>query len=154
MSTSLGLILLFAFFVQFLFKLEWRWLFLLQQDEMFKRWSGVLIAIFILFQWVLSLTRTVKKWKKHAIRVQNIHKWLGALSPLIFYIHSISMGYGYLLLLSYIFFSNTLLGYFNLDVVKNNSDTFFKGWMITHVALSLVVSILMVFHVSMVFYYK
>ena len=153
-STLIGLLLLFAFFFQLFLKLEWQWLFQLQQDEMYKRWSGLFLAIFILFQWILSLTRTVKKWKRHAIGVQNIHKWLGALSPLFFYVHSMRLGYGYLLLLSYIFFSNTLLGYFNLDVIKNNSDALFKGWMITHVALSLVISIMMVFHVVIVFYYK
>ncbi|GGD03847.1 hypothetical protein [Hyunsoonleella pacifica] len=153
-STIVGLVLLLAFFIQYILKLEWSWLFLLQQDEMYKRWSGLFLAIFILFQWVLSLTRTVKKWKKHAMKMQSIHKWVGALSPIFFYIHSMSLGYGYLLLLSYIFFSNTILGYFNLDVLKNNSDALFKGWMITHVTLSLVVSIMMLFHITMVFYYK
>jgi cytochrome b561 len=153
-STIVGLVLLFAFFVQYSLKLEWTWLFQLQQQEMYKRWSGLILALFIGFQWLLSLTRTVKKWKSRAMGMQNIHKWLGALSPLFFYIHSMGMGFGYLLLLSYIFFSNTLLGYFNLDVLKNNSDALFKGWMITHVALSLVVTIMMVFHITMVFYYK
>ncbi|WP_255449825.1 hypothetical protein [Seonamhaeicola sediminis] len=126
----------------------------MQQDEMYKRWSGLLLGLLIAFQWLLSLVRTSKKLRKYAMSMQNIHKWLGAISPLIFYIHSIGMGYGYLLLLSYIFFSNTILGYFNLDVIKNNSDTLFKGWMIGHVSLSLIITILMVFHIVMVFYYK
>lgn len=153
-STIVGLVLLSAFLLQFFFKLEWGWLYALQEEEMYKRWSGLFLAIFIVFQWVLSLTRTVKKWKKYAMKMQAIHKWVGALSPIFFYVHSMGMGYGYLLLLSYIFFANTLLGYFNLDVMKNNSDALFKGWMITHVALSLVVSIMMLFHITMVFYYK
>ncbi|WP_246041089.1 hypothetical protein [Flavivirga rizhaonensis] len=121
---------------------------------MYKRWSGMVLALFIVFQWVLTLTRIIKKLRKHAISMQTIHKWLGAISPLVFYIHSMSLGYGYLLLLSYIFFSNTLLGYFNLDVIKNNSDLLFKGWMIAHVALSIIVTIMMVFHITIVFYYK
>lgn len=153
-STIVGLVLLSAFLLQFFLKLEWGWLYALQEEEIYKRWSGLFLAIFIVFQWVLSLTRTVKKWKKYAMKMQAIHKWVGALSPIFFYVHSMGMGYGYLLLLSYIFFANTLLGYFNLDVIKNNSDTLFKGWMITHVALSLVVSIMMLFHITMVFYYK
>ncbi|WP_203257197.1 hypothetical protein [Hyunsoonleella ulvae] len=152
--TIVGLVLLSAFLLQFFLKLEWGWLYALQEEEMYKRWSGLFLAIFIVFQWVLSLTRTVKKWKKYAMKMQAIHKWVGALSPIFFYVHSMGMGYGYLLLLSYIFFANTLLGYFNLDVMKNNSDALFKGWMITHVALSLVVSIMMLFHITMVFYYK
>lgn len=153
-STLVGLILLIAFFLQFFLKLEWDWLFQLQHEEMYKRWSGLGLAVFIAFQWLLTLTRTIKRLRKNAMTMQTIHKWLGALSPIFFYIHSMSLGYGYLLLLSYIFFSNTLLGYLNLDVIKNSSDTFFKGWMIVHVALSILVTILMVFHITMVFYYK
>lgn len=153
-STITGLILLSAFFLQFFLKLEWSWLLELQQQEMYKRWSGLVLALFIVFQWVLTLTRVVKKFRKYAMSMQTIHKWLGAVSPLFFYVHSMTLGYGYLVLLSYIFFSNTLLGYLNLDVIKNNSDTLFKGWMIMHVALSIIVSVMMVFHITMVFYYK
>ncbi|NMH88764.1 hypothetical protein HHX25_14720 [Flavivirga sp. Y03] len=153
-STLIGLVLVSVFFLQFLLKLEWHWLFELQQQEMYKRWSGLVLALFIAFQWILTLTRVIKRFKKHAMSMQAIHKWLGAFSPLFFYMHSMSLGYGYLLLLSYIFFSNTLLGYFNLDIIKNNSDLLFKGWMITHVALSIIVTIMMVFHITMVFYYK
>lgn len=153
-STILGLVLLFAFFIQFFLKLEWSWLLQLQQEEMFKRWTGLFLALFIVFQWMLSLTRSVKKLRKYNLNMQAAHKWLGAVSPLFFYIHSINLGYGYLLLLAYIFFSNALLGYINLDVIKNKGEVLFKGWMITHVALSLIISILMLFHITMVFYYK
>ncbi|MGE5943894.1 MAG: hypothetical protein ACM31G_06100 [Flavobacteriales bacterium] len=83
-----------------------------------------------------------------------IHKWAGAISPLLFYIHSMGFGYGYLLFFSYVFISNTLLGYLNLDVIKSNSDWLFKGWMIAHVALSITVTIVMFFHIGIVFYYK
>ncbi len=153
-STIVGLVLLCVFFLQFFLKLEWHWLFELQQQEMYKRWSGLALALFIVFQWILTLTRVIKKFRKHAMTMQTIHKWLGAICPLFFYIHSMSLGYGYLLLLSYIFFTNTLLGYFNLDVIKNKSDLLFKGWMIAHVALSIIVTIMMVFHITIVFYYK
>lgn len=153
-TTLIGLVLLTAFFLQFFLALQWNWLYELQQDEIYKRWSGLGLALFIAFQWVLTLTRVVKKWRTKAMTMLTIHKWLGAISPLLFYIHSMAMGYGYLLLLSYIFFSNTLLGYFNLDIIKNNSDTLFKGWMIAHVALSIIISIMLVFHVAVVFYYK
>ena len=153
-ATIVGLVLLVAFCLQLFLKLEWSWLFQLQQEEMYKRWSGLILGIFILFQWILTFTRVVKRFRKHSLLIQKLHKWIGALSPLFFYIHSIVLGYGYLLLLSYIFFSNALLGYINLDVIKNNGDFVFKGWMIIHVALSIIITILMAFHIAMVFYYK
>lgn len=152
--TSIGLLLLFLYVIQFVLGLKWEWLFNLQQDEMYKRWSGLGLAIFILMQWLLTFSRTIKNLRKYSIKVTNFHKWIGAFSPLFFYIHSMSFGYGYLMLLTYIFLVNTFIGYFNLDVIKSTNETLFKGWMITHVAFSIVITMLLFFHISMVFYYK
>ena len=152
--TLLGLVLLILFFIQFVFKLEWKWLLELQTGEMYKRWTGLVLALFITFQWVLTLTRVIKRFRKYSVKMTLIHKWIGALSPLFFYIHSIAAGYGYLALLTYLFFANALLGYLNLDVIKNNSDWLFKGWMIFHVLFSVIITVLMVFHIGVVFYYK
>lgn len=153
-STTIGLILLFLFFLQFALDLKWKWLYDLQQEEMFKRWSGFGLGMFILFQWLLTFSRVINKFKKYSFKVTNLHKWIGAISPLFFYIHSMELGYGYLALLAYVFLINTLIGYFNLDVIKSTNETLFKGWMITHVAFSIIVTILMVFHIAVVFYYK
>lgn len=153
-STNIGLILLFLFILQFLLNLKWEWLYNLQQDEMFKRWSGLGLGLFILFQWLLTFSRVIKKFIKNSYKIINLHKWIGALSPLFFYIHSMDLGYGYLALLAYVFLINTLIGYFNLDVIKSTNETLFKGWMIVHVAFSIIVTTLMVFHVGVVFYYK
>lgn len=154
LTTSIGLVLLVLFFVQFFLKLKWTWLAELQQEQLYKRWSGLFLALFITFQWVLTLTRVVKKLRKHSLKMTEIHKWAGALSPIFFYVHSMGMGYGYLAFLAYIFFANTLLGYINLDVIKSTSEVLFKGWMISHVAFSIIITILMFFHITMVFYYK
>ncbi len=153
-ASILGMVFLLVYFLQFFLKVKWDWLEELQHDELYKRWSGLGIAIFILFQWLLTLTRVIPRLRKHAVKMTVIHKWIGALSPVLFYVHSTGFGYGYLALLSYIFFANTLLGYVNLDVIKNNGELLFKGWMILHVAFSLIITILMFFHVGVVFYYK
>jgi hypothetical protein len=42
----------------------------------------------------------------------------------------------------------------NPDYIRNNSMWFFNGWMIAHVACSLLLTLLVVFHVGVVFYYK
>ena len=153
-TTLLGLVLFLLYFIQFFLKLDWNWLLDLQNKQMYKRWSGLGLAIFIIFQWLLTFTRIIPKLRKNAMKMNTIHKWLGAISPLLFYIHSMHLGYGYLLLLSYIFFANTLIGYINLDIIKNNSNLLFKGWMICHVAFSIIVTIIMLFHITIVFYYK
>ncbi|KQB42149.1 hypothetical protein RCH33_1491 [Flavobacterium daejeonense] len=126
----------------------------LQQEEMFKRWSGFGLGIFILFQWLLTFSRVIQKFRKYSLKVTQLHKWIGALSPLLFYFHSMELGYGYTALLAYLFLINTVLGYFNLDVIKSANEVLFKGWMIVHVAFSIIVTLLMVFHIGVVFYYK
>lgn len=153
-TTILGIILIVLFFVQVFFNIEWTWLTTLQQSQDYKRWSGLVLAIFIVFQWLLTFTRIIKKFRQYNLKMQAIHKWLGAISPLLFFMHSTLFGYGYLLLMSYFFFANALLGYINLDVIKSNSEILFKGWMILHVALSLLITCLMFFHIGIVFYYK
>ena len=153
-STILGLVLLSVFFVFYFGNIEWVWLQELQQQENYKRWSGLGVALFIIFQWLLTFTRVIKRFRQNAIKMVTIHKWLGAMSPLLFYIHSVKLGYGYIALMSYLFFANALLGYINLDVIKSKGEILFKGWMIFHVAFSIIISILMCFHIVMVFYYK
>jgi len=153
-TSYIGLLLLFLYFIQYFLKLEWSWLLNLQQDQMFRRWSGLALALFIAFQWVLTFTRVIPKWRKHSIKMNTIHKWIGALSPIIFYVHGMQLGYGYLLVLTIIFFTNSLLGYINLDLIKSTSNLLFKGWMILHVSFSMIITILMFFHIAMVFYYK
>lgn len=153
-TTYIGLTLLALFLFQYFFKLEWVWLLNLQQQQNYKRWSGLGLALLITFQWVLTLSRIVKKFRKNSQKMLVAHKWVGALTPVIFYMHSMGMGYGYLALLAYIFVTNTFIGYVNLDVIKNSSEVLFKGWMILHVAFSIIITLLMFFHITMVFYYK
>lgn len=153
-STIIGLVLLLLYFLQYFIGLEWEWLAALQSQQMYKRWSGLAMALFILFQWLLTFSRVIPKFRMYAVKINTMHKWIGALSPILFYLHSAEIGYGYLALLSYIFFTNTLLGNLNLDFIRLTSEAWFKGWMIVHVCLSVIVVFLMVYHITIVFYYK
>ncbi|AXT55905.1 hypothetical protein D1815_09130 [Aquimarina sp. AD1] len=150
----IGFSLLVLYLLQFFLDLKWQWLYELQLNEEYKRWSGVFIGIFILFQWILSVTRISKKLRKHTVRFTILHKWIGVLSPIFFYIHALEFGYGYLALLSYIFFINMVLGTVNLDIIKSKKEWIFQSWMIVHVLLSVVISFLVVFHIGVVFYYE
>ena len=149
-----GYILFASFIAQQVF--NWRWLALqeLQQGQMFRRWTGLVLALFIIFQWGLSLARTSRRLQEKGLVFYNLHTWTGALSPLIFYIHSMKFGYAYLFFLSLTFFSNFILGMLNLDVIKQKPQWYFQGWMISHVAISLLITMLSVYHIWIVFYYK
>ncbi|UZO81067.1 hypothetical protein NBT05_00995 [Aquimarina sp. ERC-38] len=149
-----GLSLFILYILQFAFDISWPWLLEMQADQSYKRWSGVVVGIFILFQWLLTLVRVTKKLRKYNLNFTRWHQWIGAISPVLFYFHALQIGYGYLGLLSYVFFTNMVLGLVNLDVIKSQKNWVFQSWMITHVSLSVVVTFLLFFHIGVVFYYK
>lgn len=149
-----GSILFILFVLQDLLDLRWQALFDLQQDEMYRRWSGLGLSLVILFQWTLSLVRTRPKWQELTLTFYNVHNWVGALTPLLFYLHSMQLGFAYLFVLSLTFFGNFLMGLFNLDVIKSKSMLVFQGWMILHVACSFFITFLTIYHVWVVFYYE
>ncbi len=149
-----GYVLFALFILQQVFDIRWEYLQDLQQDQMYRRWSGLALGIFILFQWTLSLVRTNDKFLESGLLFYDLHTWTGALSPIIFYVHSMQLGYAYLFFLSITFFSNFILGMFNLDVIKTKPQWYFQGWMISHVAISLLITLLSAYHVWVVFYYK
>ncbi|WP_109831020.1 hypothetical protein [Reichenbachiella versicolor] len=150
----IGFVLFAAYVLQEVLDLRWLMLHELQEDQMYRRWSGLGLSIVILFQWLLSLVRVVPKWEELSYIFKNIHNWLGAFTPLLFYIHSMELGYAYLFLLSITFFGNFLLGLVNLDLLQSTSQLVFKGWMILHVAFSFFVTFVTVYHVWVVFYYE
>lgn len=152
--TIIGLVLFCSYILQDLLGFKIASLEKLQSQEMYKRWSGLAIALFITFQWFLTFTRITPKLKKHSVKLTEIHKWIGAFSPILFYLHATSYGYGYLALLSYVFFANMLLGTINLDLIKSQKEWIFKGWMIAHVSLSMLITAILFLHIGTVFYYK
>jgi len=152
--TIIGLVLFCSYLLQDVLGFKLEALETLQSQEMFKRWSGFALALFIAFQWLLTLTRIIPKLKRKSVLFTQIHKWVGVFSPLLFYIHATKYGYGYLALLSYVFFANMLLGTINLDVIKSQKEWIFKFWMIVHVSLSMLITFLLFLHIGTVFYYK
>lgn len=150
----IGTILMVLYLVQEWFGLRWNYLYDLQSDEIFKRWSGLALSIFILLQWLLTIVRIVKRWQGRSFEFTEIHKWMGALSPLFFYFHAMEFGFAYLFILSVGYYINVVLGLLNPDVVKLKTNWYLQSWMISHVSISLLISIIMFYHIWIAFYYK
>ncbi len=150
----IGITLLLLYIMQAVFEWLWTPLYDYQQEESFKRWSGLGLFIYIAIQWSLTLFRVKKNWEHNSPIIMELHKWMGAFSPVVFYIHSMELGYAYLLILSVTFFANVLIGFINLDVIKTKAYWYFQTWMITHVACSLAISLLAIYHIWIVFYYN
>ncbi|WP_139957524.1 hypothetical protein [Flavicella sediminum] len=152
--TTIGLVLFLSYLLQETFLLKWNFLENLQVQENYKRWSGLVLGLFILFQWLLTFSRIIPKFRAKSVSINNLHKWIGVFSPILLYAHSTKFGFGYLVIFSYLFLINMLIGTLNLDVLKSTKSWLFKGWMITHVALSMCITLFLNFHIYIVFYYK
>ncbi len=150
-----GLVAVALFLIQDLFQLKWAWLEITQDSENFKRWTGGLMMLYMAFQWYFPFLRMFGKKKEEAEHF-HLHKKSGALSPLIFYIHSTNFGFGFLFILSVVYFSNTILGLFNEDMIeeveKKKKYTFY--WIIIHIILSLLTVGMMLYHAFTAFYYE
>ena len=149
-----GVFLFIAYILQDVLVLHWQYLADLQLQESYKRWSGLALFTYIGLQWSLTLFRIKKSLEDRSATVMSIHKWMGAFSPLIFYVHSMKFGFAYLFILSVLFFVNVFLGFVHMDELKAKAYWYFQGWMIAHVAFSLAVSLLAFYHIWIVFYYS
>lgn len=149
----IGLIFLLAYLLQDILNLHWHWLMNLQTGESFKRWSGLLLAMYIGSQWALSAFRITRKGKA-AKWSYTFHNQAGAAAPFFFYTHAMELGYAYLFVLSLVYYSNMVVGLFNPTVLNNRNASFAFYWMIVHVTLSVLVVVFAIYHIFIVFYYQ
>lgn len=147
----LGLGLLLLFVMQDVFVLKMARLEQWQAQETFKIYSGLLVVSYLLAQFILPYNRLCQMPHVVASSYQR-HQWQGAVAPLFFFIHSTSIGVGYLLLLSSVYFANVLVGLFNHERIKNpiKRTQFFKGWLPLHIVLALLLLSLVGFHIYIV----
>lgn len=148
----LGSVLLLLFLLQDWLHWKMSWLEELQVNETYRIVSGCLLAAYILFQWYLSYLR-MRGRKKPAVIHYSIHKKVGIWAPLVFYIHSTNFGFAYLFILSTIYFANVAVGLLNADILRIRQRWFTYGWMIVHVSLSVLIVMIMLYHLWIVVSY-
>jgi hypothetical protein len=149
-----GAILFISYLVQEIFSLKINFLEVWQNNESYRRWSGLVVFLVIAYQWALTLARLKTKNPFVLERFYSIHTWIGAFTPLAFYIHSTKPGFAYLLFLTLAFYANFLLGMFNIDVLKTRAKWYFQLWMVLHVSFSLLIASVTFYHIWIVFYYN
>jgi sulfoxide reductase heme-binding subunit YedZ len=149
----LGILLLLAFWVQDAFELRWNWLMEMQNNETFKQYTGLMLVMYIGHQWYLSLLRTQGQMQAARSHYQR-HKQAGVWATLLFYFHSIQFGYAYLFLLSMVYFANVVLGLFNQETVGIRKKWFYNCWIVGHVSLSVLLVILISYHIFIAFSYE
>ncbi len=145
MTSLAGLVLWLAFLTQLGLEIEWRPLSAWQGLLWYKALSGSLLAGFVCFQWLLALSR-VNRSARAARALYSWHQTAGALSPIFLFLHSTRLGFGYLFVLSTVYIANNVWGLFNSSAFPR-LKTLVPFWVIAHIALSVLLVAVIVYHV-------
>ena len=147
-----GTLLMAAFVAQTLWGWRWEWLAGLQENELYKQLTGLALVIFFMMQWRLSVARmggTIR-----AARLLTLHRGLGALAPLLLYLHAISFGYAYIRVMSISFLGLVALGLLQQPLARLNNSRLNTAWLVVHVTLATVLPFLIGYHAFNAFYYE
>ena len=148
-----GTLLIVLYLTQLTFNLRWNWLDNLQSGEVYQQFTGFLLLTYVLMQGRLGLHR----FRKQSIKYQTLleqHKSQGILGPIIFYIHSIDIGFAYQTVLVVVFLANIMVGYLNPQSIAIRNKLYTMSWTILHVGLAMLTLSLMIFHIYIVYYYS
>lgn len=149
----MGLALFLLYFIQANSAWHSEWIIKVQSEENYRMWTGLLLLMVILSQWILTYARFVLRKNGDSMRYYvRLHKLVGIYSPVVYFIHSSDPGYGLLLFLTVVFFLNHLIG-----LMSGNSPFWvwvFPIWLIIHVFLAVTLLSASVYHIYVVFAFK
>jgi cytochrome b561 len=148
----IGALLMAAFVAQAIGGWHWEWLAAFQRVELYKQLTGLALALFFMMQWRLSVARmgTVSP----TARLLALHKDLGALAPLLLYLHAMSFGYAYIRVMSLVFVVLVALGLLQPPLARLNSSPLNTAWLVVHVMLATLLIFLIGYHAFNAFYYE
>ena len=148
-----GSLLLTLYFIQLNLNLRWLWLDNLQGNEVYQQVTGFMLLAYVILQGRLGYHR-LRYPKKSFAPLLKSHKLHGVFGPLLFYVHSMDIGFAYQVVLTFIFLGNSLVGYLNPQALKVRVKWYVLSWTIVHVSLALLTLALMLFHIYVVYYYS
>ena len=147
-----GAILWLLFLEQLGLEIEWRTLQAWQGRISYKVATGAALAAFISFQWLLAFCR-VSGWGRAAKALYPWHQTVGTLAPLVLFLHSTRVGFGYLVVLSAVYLANNVVGLVN-PCAFPRLRAVISTWTITHIALSVLLIALAAYHAWTALYYE
>ena len=89
--------------------------------------------------------RSTNRWARAARALYSWHQIAGAFSPVLLFLHSTRLGFGYLLLLSTVYVANNVVGLVSPSVFPR-LEMLVPFWVIAHIALSVLLAALVVYH--------
>ena len=115
-----GILLMAAFVAQAIGGWRWEWLAALQENELYKQLTGLVLVLFFMMQWRLSVARMGSA--SPAAKLLTLHRDLGALAPLLLYLHAISFGHAYIRVMSIAFLVLVALGLLQQPLARLNRN--------------------------------
>ena len=125
----------------------------LQQSDGYRIATGSLLIAFIGYQWYLPYLRLTGKPAQATTRW---HGYAGVLAPVLLYLHSVSLGYAYTFVLSFLFVLNTMVGAVDKTLISSleRRERFQRIWLLAHVPSSCLVTVLALIHLVYALAYK
>ena len=148
-----GSLLLAMYFIQLNLNMRWIWLDNLQADEVYQQVTGFILLAYVILQGRLGYQR-LRYPKKPFAPLLKSHKLHGLFGPVLFYVHSMDVGFAYQVVLTFVFLGNSLVGYLSPQALKVRVQWYVLSWTIVHVSLALLTLALMLFHIYVVYYYS
>jgi hypothetical protein len=132
------------FLEQLVLGTQWGPLGVWQGDKWYKMATGSLLGLFVCFQWLLALLRA-NRWARAARALYPWHQTAGVFSPVLLLLHSTRLGFGYLLVLSTVYIANNVVGLVGPSTFPRLKIVL-PFWVIAHIALSVLLAALVVYH--------
>lgn len=114
--------------------------------------TGSFLVAFIAFQWSLAYYRQTGQVGAAA---HNLlwHRRLGAIAPILYFLHAPRFGYGFLALLSASFLTNAALATFGYER-SLRSKYLWLTWLLTHIIAACLVVALAAIHITTAVYFE
>lgn len=148
-----GSFLLALYFTQLNLNLRWIWLDNLQRGEVYQQITGFILLAYVIMQGRLGFQR-LRNPNIPFASILKSHKLYGVFGPVLFYIHSMDVGFAYQVVLTFVFLGNSLVGYLSPQAIKLRKMWYILSWTILHVGLASLTLVLMLFHIYVVYYYS
>lgn len=148
-----GLALLAAFLILAFGPWRWPWLTALQNDEVYKQLSGFGLLGLIAYQWRFSALRAAGETRRANAMILR-HKWIGALAPVLFYLHAQGFGHAYTQVLGAVFLVIVATGLFNQEISRVRRPWFYPTWIVMHVGSSMLLLALLGYHVYITYVFE
>ena len=149
-----GLALVLAYVGQDALDASWPALAALQTQDWYKYATGTGLVLYVGWLWCLFALRL------GGLRGRNVGRWMArheksaVFAPCLLYLHSVQIGYGYLAVLGGVFLSAVAVGLASPAAFRFRSRSYLAAWLVLHVMLAALVTLLGLYHGYIALYYK